>query len=482
MASQNSQGYLFTIIILTIMMFVCGGIAVWMFMRSNELNDQLTAANEKASKAESRERTWFKLVEICKAQVGTPDSKFGELTQLKNNVNSSSDQKAVQALKSLEESYQQIVGQKISTDDNSGSNPTYLTVVKSLSSVLSTKHNDLAVANNKYQTLQSQTKIDLAEKDEEITSITKKFTDANDKLKTATLDFNKTITQLKKSQIETQATIAESGNKQTELITDHNQIKAQLETEKRKLVAENKELQKQLKKLTATNNSVPDGRIISVDKPGDFVQVNLGKADQLRIKQNFLVFDRTETNFETAQPKAKIEITRIASDSDHIADARIHDRTAGDPILPGDHILSPTWDPGYRVPIAVAGLIDLDGDGKSDRIRFEGLVRQNGGVIVAIHDEEGRRRGEIDSNTRFLVTGKNTGESPKISTALTYYRNQAKEYNVEEMSIRRFINLMGVQVRGKMVKLDHQLGKNAPEVVQEERKFQPRSAFPNRNR
>ena len=320
----------------------------------------------------------------------------------------------------------------------------------------------------------------MAEKDEEITSITKKFTDAQDKLKTATADFNKTVDQLKKSQAEAQLTIAESGNKQNQLITDHNLVKNRLETEKQKLVAENGELQKQLKRLTATNNSIPDGRIISVDKPGDFVQINLGKADQLRIKQNFLVFDRSETNFETAQPKAKIEVTRIASDSGHIADARIHHQNAGDPILPGDHILSPTWDPGYRVPIAIAGFIDLDGDGKSDRIRFEGLVRQNGGMIVASHDEDGKRRGEIDSNTRFIVTGVNTGTNPKVNEAFSYYRKQAKEYNVEEMSVRRFLNMMGVQVRGKMIKLDHRIGTNKPEVV--EREFVPRSAFGNGNR
>ena len=476
MASRDSQGYLLAIIFLTILMILFGGIAVWMFMRSNELGDQLAAAEDKTTKAEERERTWIKLVEICKAQVGTADSKFGELTQLKNNVRGSSDQAAVQALKSLDESYQQIVGQKISTDDNSGANPTYMNVVESLSTVLSTKHNDLAVANNKYTTLQSQTKIDLAEKDEEITSITKKFTDAQDKLKTATADFNKTVGELRKSADEAKSTITQAGIKQNELITEHNKVRNQLETDMQKVVLENKELQTQLKKLTATNNSVPDGRIISVDKPGDFVQVNLGKADQLRIKQNFLVFDRSETNFETASPKAKIEITRVASDSDHIADARIHQRTAGDPILPGDHILSPTWDPGYRVPIAVAGLIDLDGDGRSDRIRFEGLVRQNGGTIVAIHDEDGRRRGEIDSNTRFLVTGVNSGKNPKINEAFSYYRKQAKEYNVEEMSVRRFINLMGVQVRGKTEHLDSGIGKNKQDII-DKKKFKPRSAF-----
>ncbi len=481
MASRDSQGFLFTIIILTILLFVTGGIAVWMFMRANELNDQLTVANDKSTKAEARERTWIQLVEICKAQVGTADSKFGELNQLKNGVKGSSDQKAVESLKSLDDAYQQIVGQKISTEDSSGTNPTYMNVVESLSSVLSTKHNDLTVAQNKYETLQAQTKQQLNQKDGVITTLTTKLTTAQGDLKTATDGFKKTVEQLKTADKENRDAIVAAGKKNDELIVTHNNQVNLLQTNINKLKNENTELQTQLKKLTATNNSIPDGRIISVDKQGEFVQVNLGKADHLRIKQNFLVYDRTETNFETAEPKAKIEVTRIAGDSDHIADARIHERSAGNPILPGDHILSPTWDPGYRVPIAVAGLIDLDGDGRSDRIRFEGLVRQNGGVIVAIHDEDGRRRGEIDSNTRYLVTGFNTGKNKEINAAFTYYRKQAKEYNVEEMSLRRFINLMGVQVRGKMEKLDHRIGNNKQDVINETRGFQRRgSAFDRR--
>ena len=481
MASRNSQGLLFTVIILTIMMFICGGLAVWMFMTSNELSDQLTLAKQKTTEAEARERTWIQVAEICKAQVGTADSKFGEMAGLRNSVNSSGDQKAVQTLKSLDDSYNAIVGQKINTDDNSGANPTYLNVVESLSSVLSVKHNELAEANNRYTTLQSQTKIDIAEKDEEIASITKKFNDATDKLKTATNDFTKTIGELKKANDENQVTIAEAGNKQTQLISDYNKVKTQLETEKQQLAKTVTDLQDRLKQLTGTNNVVPDGRIISVDNRGKFVQVNLGKADRLRIKQTFLVFDRSETNFETARPKATIEVTSVAGDRDHISDARISEANAGDPILPGDHILSPTWDPGYQVPIAIAGFIDLDGDGKSDRVRFEGMVRQNGGVIVAYHDEEGIRRGEIDANTRYLVTGTiNVTDKAKlrnISDAFTYYRNQAQQYRVEELSVRRFIELMGVKFRPAVTKMDHRIGTNPKEDFVEPKKFRSRSAF-----
>jgi len=227
--------------------------------------------------------------------------------------------------------------------------------------------------------------------------------------------------------------------------------------EKNKLVKDNRLLKQQIEKLTSIDNSLPDGKVIKLGKAGQYVYINLGRGDGLKIKQNFSVFDRDETNFETATPKAKIEVIRI--EGPHIAVAKILDSTAGRPIISRDHILSPTWDPGYQVPIAIAGLIDLDGDGKSDRLRFEALVRRNNGRIVAIHDEEGNRRGEIDSGTRFLIVGETTGQDAKVLEAFSYYDRQAKEFSVQKMTIRRFLNLMGVKMQANVEKLDKSIGR-----------------------
>ena len=67
----------------------------------------------------------------------------------------------------------------------------------------------------------------------------------------------------------------------------------------------------------------------------------------------------------------------------------LSDENPVDPILKYDHILTPTWDPGFKLKIALAGRFDLDGDRFDDTEKLVRLIERNGGTVVAKHDEKG---------------------------------------------------------------------------------------------
>ena len=75
-------------------------------------------------------------------------------------------------------------------------------------------------------------------------------------------------------------------------------------------------------------------------------------------------------------------------------------------MLAGDQIYSQVWHRGKKLHFALTGVIDVDGDGRSDLQMIRDLVELNGGVVDAYLGEDGKVNGEISVGTRYLVLGK----------------------------------------------------------------------------
>lgn len=166
--------------------------------------------------------------------------------------------------------------------------------------------------------------------------------------------------------------------------------------------------------LQNTGFEVAQGKV-AYTRPGDrLVQINLGSADALRPGVTFGVFDSEQTQVTEATPKATIEV--VALRGAHLADARIvSDPQVSNPIIPGDIVYSPFWAPGREVRIALAGAIDIDGDGRDDTPTVRGLIESAGAEVAATVNEggEGGSQGKLDSGIRFLVVG----ERPELPAA-----------------------------------------------------------------
>jgi hypothetical protein len=144
--------------------------------------------------------------------------------------------------------------------------------------------------------------------------------------------------------------------------------------------------------------------------------------------------------------KGSIEVTKILGE--HIAEARITDDTVADPFLPGDKIDTSLWSPGEQLHFALAGLMDVDGNGRGNFELVKNLIEMNGGVLDCYEDEEGRVH-DLDNmtiNTRFLVKGgggKRDENIAMISKGMLTMEEKAKTLGVQEISLKELLVRMG---------------------------------------
>ena len=199
------------------------------------------------------------------------------------------------------------------------------------------------------------------------------------------------------------------------------------------------------KKGTITEQ--PDGQVTWVSQEGGTVYVNLGSADALRRSTSFTVYEAGTVNLANAEPKASIEITTIRGP--HLSEARIVEDSLANPILSNDVLFSPVWNPGQKTHFALVGLMDVDGDGKSDRALVRSLILQNGGEIDAeVLDAPVNgsiRKGKLTINTRFLVQGERANEksSPEALQASSQMLKEADDLGIESISVQRLLTDMG---------------------------------------
>ena len=218
-------------------------------------------------------------------------------------------------------------------------------------------------------------------------------------------------------------------------------------------------IKKELNDKTRQTFDNPDGKIIHVASKLKTVFIDKGSADGLTNNRTFSVYDKFVTNFITSPSKASIEIVQVFP---FRSECRIISENPVDPILPGDFILSPTWNPGFSLKIALAGRFDLDGDRFEDTEKLIRLIEQNGGQVVARHDEKGEITGEVSPVVRYLVTGnqeiidgeEGDANAGKILIALAAMVKEAEANTVQKIDLPRLLDRMGVRAKPKTRQLD----------------------------
>ena len=136
-----------------------------------------------------------------------------------------------------------------------------------------------------------------------------------------------------------------------------------------------------------------------------------------------------------------------------MAEARISDDDAKNPILSGDQIYSQVWHRGKKLHFAINGVIDVDGDGKSDLQMVRDLVDLNGGVVDAYLGEDGKVNGEITVNTRDLVLGKFPDSATQTGMQKGWQQmiDDAKTNGVEVIKLDKFLNQVGYAPKDRTV-------------------------------
>ena len=289
--------------------------------------------------------------------------------------------------------------------------------------------------------------------------------------------------ELKKKQddIETQrAALAQLQQEYAEFKDSAEKLEKQLTQRVERLQAFNTKLTQELEQKTRVSYEVEDGHIIWIDSVQRRVWIDLGEVDGLRPRTTFSVYKKSHLGvgrgarqFEVGPEdiKGAIEVTRIMGP--HQAEARILDEVIFDPIGKGDPIYSPLWSPGRGEAVSVIGIMDLDGDGKSDRDLLHDFIKASGGSIDNEVDdmgvlfvngkvpEEEPDMPMLSEKTKFLVKGKipDVGSTADLDQREIINRinkiqkemdQQARERGIRVISLSDFLSFMGYKTQRRL--------------------------------
>lgn len=196
-----------------------------------------------------------------------------------------------------------------------------------------------------------------------------------------------------------------------------------------------------------------DGKLVRVDLGTKKAWINLGKQDRLKRGILFLAYSPDALDSSQKNVKAKLRVTSILGPN--LAEVQIIDPKLGSPIVAGDVISSVLWSPGFVEKVAIAGIVDLDGDGLSDLQSLKIWLDAAGAEVVAYTGEDGNHQGkQIDGTTNLLVSATVPGLSKikddkeqirleKIRQHAVVMRKAAETNGVEVISLNRFLKRVG---------------------------------------
>jgi hypothetical protein len=183
-----------------------------------------------------------------------------------------------------------------------------------------------------------------------------------------------------------------------------------------------------------------DGNITKINPATRTVWINLGFYDNLQKHLTFSVQPQGVPPGSKNKPKGRIEVLQILDN--HLAECRILEDDLQNPLLVGDNIYTPLWEPGQRTRFAFAGKIDLDGDLNDDIDRVRALVDRAGGQIDAVAKENGQVEGELTIETRYLVLGPIPAQKDGI-TAYDDMLRKAETLGVQRVPVSVFLDQIG---------------------------------------
>jgi len=463
MAARENQGYLIAIIVLSVLCIalILGTVFGW--SKASENYDSRVDAEAKLNLATKLRDAQKAKANALAAMIGHGsiqdiDTHINSITRFAREVDAGDKSKVDAVATSLNEmkaSYDTDMKSNSSAGSADALEPTYKNLIANLSSVLAKKHNELIVQTNeneRYRT-ESDTKIQQTKAELDALANTLQIAKKDfDKLKVDTDNEIANFKGIMESTQESAKTLSEKFSRYRDVT---NEEKNKLVSQKSEISQQNANMKEKLNEFEREVFNIPDGKINKVNSNLRTVVLNIGKAQGLKVNRNFSVYDRSVNNFEKGRHKASIEVTYLIGDN--AAEARITEEDPLDPILTDDQILSPVWDPGYAVPIALAGSFDLDSDGVSDIAKLIQMIKTNGGNVVATHDEQGNISGEINPTVRYLVLGdapvEGPNKNPEVVEAMTVLQEQAQSNTVQVIGQRKLLNWMGLHGRPKVQKI-----------------------------
>jgi hypothetical protein len=155
-----------------------------------------------------------------------------------------------------------------------------------------------------------------------------------------------------------------------------------------------------------------DWRVVEMDRRGTMPYINLGSSDGLTPQVTFSVHARGRDGKLNPTAKGTLEVVRVLGP--HLAQTRVTSvkDPRADPLLKGDRLFNPTWDPTRKKRVALAGIADLGGDGTDNTQDFRRLLKKQNVQLDAFIDTSDEKAPKVvgpgvSVNTDYLVLADN---------------------------------------------------------------------------
>jgi hypothetical protein len=276
------------------------------------------------------------------------------------------------------------------------------------------------------------------------------------------VELNREITKLKTKLEEFQKSRAEFNARVGPVLDTLAEVRHQ-RPELRDVAELHDMLSRQLERVESLANDTPKGEISSIDRTNpSMVYINLGSADYVRPQLTFAVLPAGTTGRAAAsrERKAAIEVVQVMEP--HLSKAKVIDsqNLIRNPIMRGDLLFNPIWSPSQRLHVAIAGIIDLNSDGRDDTPELVAGLRKQGVEVDAYLDLQTRSivGPGMTEKTMYLIVGEQPPAPPvdpndpimaaanELFGKLNDMKARAKELGLEPVQYRRFLTLVGYKL------------------------------------
>jgi len=248
-------------------------------------------------------------------------------------------------------------------------------------------------------------------------------------------------------------------------------FKKQLDDANAKLTA----LQAKVDVRTADKPSdpTPRGKVQRVHVNPRKLTIDLGRRDGLTPQTTFAVHGLQPNGKPKARPKGNVEVLTVGETSSEVLvtaifhpDPDFDDNRTGerkridvlskdniDPIIAGDVLINPLWNPNAKTHVAIAGVLDMPGSGAVNMNTLVRLLEQMNVVVDAYVDtSDGTIRGSgLTRRTDYIlwgnpvsVAGKADDERiKKINKVIDDMVAEARANGIRVMQPKRFFQETG---------------------------------------
>jgi hypothetical protein len=273
-----------------------------------------------------------------------------------------------------------------------------------------------------------------------------------------TKELDKTSAQLRKLQGQVATMTRENRELKEQLDDKRNQLAALLEKTGQEARTVESQVQ-DARAMQALKEWKHDWRIVQMDRRGSMPYINLGTADNVTPQLTFSIHAAGADGKLNPIAKGTAEVVRTVGP--HMSQVRVTSvkEASKDPILPGDRLFNPTWDPSKTRHVAIAGLADLMGDNTDTTDELRRLLRRQNVEIDAyidVKDEKGPRivgKG-VTQDTDYLILGdgldavgnpkaRDKDFGPKFEKLRRDLKDKAADNGVTVISLKKYLELIG---------------------------------------